>query len=309
MKNRAQPPSSGRRAGFRRILKTGAVIATTLGLVSCAVVDRMVTDAILRPNRKGTDAKTPEGMEARTFVMRDKVPLRAWIARPKEEPRAVVFVLHGISDSKATQEGTLRFLAKRRIVGIAPDFRAHGQSGGDTATYGYVEKQDISELRKVMASEFPGLPAGLWGSSYGGAVALQAMAIDPDFDFAIIENTFADLRDVARQQVIKRTSLPVSDLGPYFIDRAGEAGGFDPGKVSPENSMEQIKAPVLHMHGEEDEVIPFEQGRRISRHAKTDKYRFVPIPKGTHYHLSAGDPATYSREIDEFLDRMTSGNK
>lgn len=280
-----------------------------LGLVSCCVVDRMVTDAILRPTRKGTDAKTPEGMEERSFVMRDKVELRAWMARPKEEPRAVVFVLHGISDSKATQAGTLDFLAKRRIVGLAPDFRAHGQSGGNTATYGYVEKQDMAELRKVMEREFPGLPIGLWGSSYGGAVALQAMAIDPEFDFAIIENTFADLRDVARQQVTKRTSLPVSDLGPYFINRAGEAGGFDPGEVSPENSMEKIKVPVLHMHGEQDEVIPFEQGRKISRHAKTDKYRFVPIHKGTHYHLSAGDPDTYSREVDEFLDRMTGGNK
>lgn len=309
MKTHGQPSPACREAGIRRVLKISAVTAAALGMVSCCVVDRMVTDAILRPNRKGTDAKTPEGMEARTFVMRDKVKLKAWIARPGEEPRAVVFVLHGISDSKATQAGTLAFLAKRRIVGIAPDFRAHGQSGGDTATYGYVEKQDLAELRKVMENEFPELPMGLWGSSYGGAIALQAMEIDPEFDFAIIENTFADLRDVARQQVIKRTSLPVSDLGPYFINRAGEAGGFDPGQVSPENSIERIKVPVLHMHGEDDEVIPFEQGRRISRHAKTDEYRFVPIHHGTHYHLSAGDPATYSREVDEFLDRMSSGSK
>ena len=296
-------------SSLRHLLKLAALVVAALGLTSCFVVDRLVTDAILHPTRKGKDAKTPEGMEARTFVMRDKVALKAWIARPEEAPRAVVFVLHGISDSKATQAGTLNFLAKRGIVGIAPDFRAHGQSDGYTATYGYVEKQDMAELRKIAAGEFPRLPVGLWGSSYGGAVALQAMEIDPEFDFAIIENTFADLRDVARQQVIHRTSLPVSGLGPYFIDRAGEAGGFDPGQISPETSMARIRVPVLHMHGEQDEVIPFEQGRRISRHAKTDKYRFVPIHKGTHYHLSAGDPASYSREVDEFLDRMTSGNK
>lgn len=294
---------------LRRTAKLVALIAAALGMVSCCVVDRMVTDAILRPTRKGTDAKPPAGMEPRTFVMRDKVALRAWVAKPDNEPRAVVLVLHGISDSKATQAGTLNFLAKRGIVGIAPDFRAHGQSEGDTATYGYVEKQDLRELRQMAEQEFPGLPVGLWGSSYGGAVALQAMGIDPEFDFAIIENTFADLRDVARQQVIKRTALPVSDLGPYFIDRAGEAGGFDPGQISPENSMARITVPVLHMHGELDEVIPFEQGRRISRHAKTDKYRFVPIHRGTHYHLSEGDPATYSREVDAFLDRITGGNK
>lgn len=304
MKPDPQSPPSWR-IRLRRGLKIGAVLLGAAGVVSCCVVDRMVTDAILRPNRKGTDAQVPEGMAERRFVMADKVELRAWMAKPEGEPRAVIFVLHGISDSKATQAGTLRHLAKRGIVGIAPDLRAHGQSGGNAATYGYLEKRDLSDLRKVAEKEFPGVPVGLWGSSYGGAVALQAMGIDPDFDFAIVENTFADLRDIARQQVIKRTSLPIAEIGPYFVDRAGQAAGFDAREVSPENSIERVKVPVLHLHGEADEIIPFEQGKRISRHAKTESYRFVPIEKGTHYHLRDGDPKTYEGEVERFLERMT----
>jgi len=305
MKTDQRTSAAGRHARFWRSLKIACLVLVGLGLVSCCVVDRMVTDAILHPKRKGTDAKVPAGMAERVFVMKDKVQLRAWMARPEEKPLAVIFVLHGISDSKATQAGTLDFLAKRGIVGIAPDFRAHGTSGGNTVTYGYVEKLDLSELRKATEREFPDTPIGLWGTSYGGAVALQAMGIDPEFDFAIIENTFADLRDVARQQVINHTSLPVAELGPYFMDRAGKVAGFDPGKVSPENSMERIKVPVLHIHGRKDEIIPFEHGRRIARHAKVKSYRFVPIEKGTHYQLRAGDPARYTREVTRFLDRVT----
>ena len=45
-------------------------------------------------------------------------------------------------------------------------------------------------------------------------------------------------------------------------------------------------------------------GHRIARNAKGPDYRFVPIARGTHYHLRAGDPAKYGREIDSFLDRM-----
>ena len=295
----------GRRAKLLRALKFATLLTGAAGLASCSVVERMVTDAMLHPERKGTDAKVPAGMQERTFVMKDKVELRAWIARPDKKPMAMIFVLHGISDSKATQTGTLNFLSKRGIVGVAPDFRAHGQSGGDTATYGFVEKKDLTALRKVMEREYPDVPIGLWGSSYGGAIALQAMEIDREFDFAIIENTFADLRDVARQRVILDTGLPIGEIGPYFVDRAGKAGGFDPGTVSPEHAIEHVKVPVLHMHGERDELIPFEQGKRITRHAKSQSYRFVHNTKGTHYHFSAGDQPTNTREVAEFLDRVT----
>ncbi len=244
-------------------------------------------------------------MKERVFPVSGKVALRAWIAEPAGESAGVVIVLHGISDSKASQAGTLAFLAGRGITGIAPDLRAHGASGGEHATYGFLEKRDLSILREAVEKDYPGVPVGLWGTSYGGAVALQAMGIDPKFDFAIIENTFADLRDVARDQVILHTGgLPLGGIGSHFIDRAGMAAGFDPGKVSPETSIARVKVPVLHLHGGRDEVIPFEHGRRIARHARQASYRFVPIAEGTHYRLAAGDPATYTREIAGFLDRV-----
>ena len=296
-----------RKIVIRRRLGVGLLLVLAVAMVSCSVVDRLVTGAILHPERKGLDAPLPEGMKEKSYVMSDQVVLKAWEAEPTGKPDAVILVLHGIADSKATQAGTLGFLAKRGIVGIAPDLRAHGESGGSTATYGYRERKDIIDLRKAAEKEYPGVPVGLWGSSYGAAVALQAMGEDPEFDFAIIENTFADLRDIARQQVVNHTWLPVSDIGPHFINRAGEVAGFDPGKVSPEKSAESVRVPVLHMHGSADKVIPLEHGRRIASHARGKRYRFVPISKGTHFHLSSGDPETYSREVSDFLDRVAGG--
>ncbi len=138
-------------------------------------------------------------------------------------------------------------------------------------------------------------------------MALQAMGVDDQFDFAIIESTFADLREIARRQVTMRTTLPVSGLGPYFVDEAGKLASFNPGDVSPERAIERIHVPVLHLHGEADELIPIDQGHRIARHAKGPNYRFVSIAHGTHYHLRAGDPAKYGREVNAFLDRMVDG--
>ncbi|WP_367874829.1 alpha/beta hydrolase [Luteolibacter sp. Populi] len=293
---------------MRRWVKITGAAALLLGLGSCSLTTKLISEAIVHPTRKGVGAPLPEGMTARTFVLPDQVEIHTWEARPEGAPKAAVLVLHGISDSKASQVETLRYLARRGIVAMAPDLRAHGDSGGPFATYGFVEKNDLSLLRRVMENEFPGIKVGLWGTSYGGAVALQSMGVDDQFDFAIIESTFADLRDIARQQVMNHTSLPVSNLGPYMINEAGKLASFDPGEVSPEKSMERIKVPVLHMHGEDDEIIPISQGRRIASHAKDADYRFVPIAKGTHFGLKAGDPKKYDREVKAFLDRVVDGN-
>ncbi len=291
----------------RRRIRRFLIIAAALGLGSCGMATQWVSHAIVQPARKGVGAPVPEGIAARTFVLPDKVEMRVWEARPAERPKAAMLVLHGVSDSKASQVETLRFLARRGVLAMAPDFRAHGDSGGKFATYGYFEKNDMTMLRRAIEKEFPGIRVGLWGTSYGGAVALQAMGVDDQFDFAIIESTFADLREIARRQVTMRTTLPVSGLGPYFVDEAGKLASFNPGDVSPERAIERIHVPVLHLHGEADELIPIDQGHRIARHAKGPNYRFVSIAHGTHYHLRAGDPAKYGREVNAFLDRMVDG--
>ncbi|MEK7949386.1 alpha/beta hydrolase [Luteolibacter soli] len=294
----------------RRRLRRFLIITAALGLGGCGATTEWVSHAIVQPARKGVGAHVPDDLAARTFVLPDKVEMRVWEARPNELPKAAILVLHGVADSKASQVETLRFLARRGVYAMAPDFRAHGDSGGKFATYGYLEKKDLTSLRRAVEKEFPGIRVGLWGTSYGGAVALQAMGADKEFDFGIIESTFADLREVARDQVTMRTTLPVSGLGPYFINAAGRMASFDPGEVAPEKAIENVHVPVLHLHGEADPLIPISQGWRIASHAnKGPNYHFVPIAHGGHYNLREGDPATYEREVNGFLDRMVDGKR
>jgi dipeptidyl aminopeptidase/acylaminoacyl peptidase len=290
----------------RRLAITGAVI-TALAAISCGVTTRLVSEAIVQPARKGVGAKVPEDMSSRTFILPDGTEIHTWETRPAGRPQAAVLVLHGVSDSKASQVESLRFLARRGILAMAPDFRAHGDSGGKFATYGHLEKNDLTLLRRALENEFHGIPVGLWGTSYGGSVALQSMAIDDQFDFAIIESTFANLRDLARRQVTMRTTLPVSGLGPYFVNEAGKLASFDPAEIAPERAIEDIKVPVLHLHGEADELIPIDQGERIAHRSKRADYRFVRIPRGGHYNLRSGDPALYDREVRGFLNRVVTG--
>jgi hypothetical protein len=86
----------------RRWLKISGGAVLVLGLASCVLANRLVSEAIVHPARKGVGAPLPEGLTARTFKLPDGVEIRTWEARPAEKPKAAVLVLHGVADSKAT---------------------------------------------------------------------------------------------------------------------------------------------------------------------------------------------------------------
>ena len=172
---------------WRRIsLRLIIVLLLLAALVTWIGVRHVAPYAILQPGRTGVGAEPPEGVVVREFVMADGITLQSWVAEPEIAAKTVVIVLHGISSSKAAQAGTIGNLAARGIVGIALDLRAHGESEGEFATYGHLETGDLSTVMYFVEREYPDLPVGLWGSSYGGAVALQVLARDDRFDFGLV---------------------------------------------------------------------------------------------------------------------------
>ena len=136
-----RPPKRRKRRLIKGLLITTFLACVALWVVVCYVAPH----AIVHPLRTGVGAIPPEGIVAKDFVLPDGVTLRSWVAQPAKAPSAVVFVLHGIADSKASQAGLIRFLADRGIVGIALVLRAHGDSGG---THFHIRDGDLETYNR-----------------------------------------------------------------------------------------------------------------------------------------------------------------
>ena len=224
-------------------------------------------------------------------------------------PRGTVVLLHGSSSCKESLLGPARVLATNGYAVILYDSRACGESGGRWATYGFYERADFSRVLDEATRRFGELgPVGVFGSSYGGAVALQAMADDPRVRAAIVECAFPDLRETIRDHGRLWLHLPawVSDLA---LARAGQIAGFDPDAVSPERSAARIAAgsrPVLLIHGTADERIPLSHAERL-RTALGANAGWYPVPGGGHNELWRAGGEEYRRRWLGFWERNLAG--
>jgi len=63
--------------------------------------------------------------------------------------------------------------------------------------------------------------------------------------------------------------------------------------------VERIDAPALVLHGDEDLIVPVENGRTLA--ARLPNARYVELP-GRGHNLPLEDPATFNRLVLEFLE-------
>lgn len=107
-----------------------------------------------------------------SIVTPDGVTLHAWAIHPRHANGDVVMLLHGLADNRIGMTGYAQLLLAHGFRVLLPDARAHGSSGGQLATYGLLEGNDIHQwFDFVAAHDHPHCIFGL-GESMGAAQLL-----------------------------------------------------------------------------------------------------------------------------------------
>jgi uncharacterized protein len=193
----------------------------------------------------------------------DGITLRAWFVQPAQPHGSVVILLHGVSDNRLGMGGYGDWLVKNHYSVLLPDARAHGLSGGELATYGLAESEDIHQwVNWIEQNAHPRCVFG-FGESMGAALLLQSLAKEPRFCAVIAESPFATFREVAYAR-FGRPFHAGPWLGRTFFRPAVEVGflyvrlryGLNMEAASPEHAVAQSNVPVLLIHGLSDRNIP-----------------------------------------------------
>lgn len=112
---------------------------------------------------------------------------RSW--RPAGPGRAVMVLVHGMSEHSARYDHVGLFLAATGIAVHALDHRGHGRSGGETGTVESFDHylDDLSTFMSLVRAEEPQGPLVLLGHSMGGLiVAAYLLERQPQPDLVVL---------------------------------------------------------------------------------------------------------------------------
>jgi uncharacterized protein len=268
---------------------------------------RPLTPSSIRATERVLEAvgATPEGF---TVTAPDGVLLRGWKVRPPGANRDWVLLFHGVSDNRTGMTGQAALLLRHGYSVTMMDARAHGESGGKMATYGWLERRDTQAIvDALIATETPRKLFAL-GSSLGAAIALQSAAIEPRIAGVVAESSFSDLREVTYDYAGLHWSpwLGKTLFRPgtwTVISTAQKEGGFSVDEVSPEKSVGVRPFPVLLICDGSDHIIPCRHTRRIFR-AATGPKELWEVPRTDHASAIGAEPAEYERRVITFLDKL-----
>jgi len=282
-------------------------------LAFSSIIGVFVADGALHPARRPLppDAAATIRQVARSFdaelddvsiTTPDGIILRAWNIHPHDPSGEAVILLHGLSDNRVGMTGYAQLFLRHHFSVLLPDARAHGASGGDVATYGLVERNDIHQwFDWLTAQDHPRCIFG-FGESYGAAQLLQSLDTGACFCAVAAESPFSTFREIAYDRMgqpfhlgpwIGRTLLrPVVEAA--FL-RARWKYKFDMQSISPQHSVARTKIPVFLIHGQIDSNIPVRHSRSI--HASNPNAILWEVPNADHCGAISTTPQEFQQRL------------
>lgn len=234
----------------------------------------------------------------------DGAILRGWKVRPAKPNGSWVLVFHGVADNRVGVTGQAELLLRAGYSVTMMDARAHGESGGAMATYGWLERSDTRAI--VDALETSEHPAHLFalGESMGAGIALQSAAMEPRLEAVVAEAPFASLReasyDYAGLQEYPLLGKTLFAPGAWsMLYRGGRLAGFSAASVSPEAAVASRAFPVLLICDSADNTLPCRHAERIYAAARGPK-SFWKVSGAFHTAALGFAPEEFRRRVLEF---------
>jgi alpha-beta hydrolase superfamily lysophospholipase len=297
------------------LLRILAVLFVLVIIAAVIFVEFIAPYAVVMPQKidlvKNKDRFTygafPEDYKLKTvaldIVTKDSVVLSNYLALSAQDTsKGTMVMLHGIGGCKEDYLGIAKSLTDSGYNCLIYDARAHGQSGGAYCTYGYHEKEDVRTVVSAILEYAPNTSIGIWASSMGAAVALQALEIETRIKFGVIESTFTQLSEIVYQYQKRYCfGLGLRFASNRALTLAGRVANFDPFEIQPIEACANIKQAILMNHGDADHHINIRYGKQLFEAlASTDK-TFYTVKGAGHTNLYTIGGEDYYKNTLSFI--------
>ncbi|MEM1151443.1 MAG: S9 family peptidase [Pseudomonadota bacterium] len=252
------------------------------------------------------------------YVARDGLMLSGYLTRPAEaaptDRPPLIVMPHGGPEARdyITFDPLVQYLASRGYQVFQPNFRGSSGFGKIFADrgrlqYGKAMQTDVDDgfAHLVNAGLADADRACIYGYSYGGYVAMAAATLTPDLYQCVIAGAgLSDLVEMLDWE--RRQEGSDSEAYQYWVAQIG-----DPRRdrdaleaVSPALMADRVTAPLLLIHGAQDDIVPIEQSE-FMRDAMAEAGReveFLRLEEAGHSYRNDEEHRLEYETVTRFLE-------
>jgi len=250
---------------IRRLKKAGLnLVFAAMAYALMVLGARLLHRRVLYQPPDDASADLPEGATLLTAKAADGVAVNALLFDNPKATRTIVH-FHGNAENAEANAFLAREMKKRGFSTVLVEYRGYGRSKGTSPSEEGLYLDAAAILDALGARGVKPADIVLWGQSLGTGVAAEMAKRDRGARLVLVA-PFTSTVDMAARVI---PFLPASMV---MVDR------FDTLAKAP-----SIAATALVVHGDIDDVIPVEEGERVSKalpHAT-----FLKVAEGRHDNL------------------------
>ena len=276
---------------FVKVARSAALVAAVLVVLGATVGQTNLLDKMLIffPERELVGDPGDLGMayEDVFFEAADGVRLHGWFVPGRSDN--ILLWFHGNAGNIGHRLDNILLLHRRLGTGVFIfDYRGYGRSDGRPSEEGIYRDAEASiEYLRSMPGFDSDKQLIIFGRSLGCAVAVE-MATRHGSRAVILESPFTSIRAMA-----KLTNPLLSSVVPV--------GAVVKSRFDSLSKIERVRAPVMVLHGDRDELIPLEIGRELFDAAREPK-RFYAIKDAGHNDTYAVGGEPYFDALAKFIN-------
>ncbi len=183
------------------------------------------------------------------------------------------------------------------------DQRGSGTSDGKVITFGILERKDCLAWVDFATKKF-GKDKKLFigGVSMGAATVMMAAGEElPDNVVCVMADCgYSSAKEIIKK-VVREMRLPADLVYPFIRLGAKLFGKFNLEETSPIEAIQRAKKPLILLHGDEDDFVPFQMSADVFAVCPTQK-KLVPIQGAGHGLAYPKDKDGYVNALREFQE-------
>lgn len=220
-----------------------------------------------------------------------------------------VILVHGLGGNRYSTYPIAEFFLQNGYNVIAYDQRSSGENTAQYTTFGYWEKYDLIDYVNYVKEQAPNQKIGIWGTSFGGATAGQAVGykdICKKVDFLILDCPVGSMKWMIEDQI---KDMDIGIPIPYMIWCGSIVNnmklGFTYSQADTAKSLRKVSTPVLIINSKKDTMTPYFMGKEIYDSIENNSKEIWTVDDSEHTDIWLEHNEEYKNKVLQFIQQKT----